>query len=95
MGKIVLQGGQGSFQAGKVKQWLWMVKKVYLFIYLNSITPSYKTNLHGESIKHDTLKWQSAMKKVYVVSQLLKYDKTLKWQNSIKKINVVSQILKL
>ena len=35
------------------------------------------------------------MKKVYVVSQLLKYDKTLKWQNSIKKINVVSQILKL
>ena len=56
MGKIVLQGGQGSFQAGRVKQWLLMVKKVYLFIYLNSITPSYKTNLHGASIKHDTLK---------------------------------------
>ena len=77
MGKIVLEGGQGISQAGRVKQWLCMVKKVYvfiylfiyIFIYLNSTTPSYKTNLHGASIKHDTLKWQNIIKKISVVSQ--------------------------
>ena len=81
MGKIVLEGGQGISQAGRVKQWLCMVKKVYvfiylfiylfiyIFIYLNSITPSYKTNLHGASIKHDTLKWQNVIKKISAVSQ--------------------------
>ena len=52
--------------------------KLLVLHYLNSITSSYKSNLHRVLIKHDTLKRQNTIKKFNVVSQILKYDDTLK-----------------
>ena len=48
--------------------------KLLLLHNLNSITRSYKSNLHRALIKHDTLKRQNTIKKVNVVDQILKYE---------------------